>query len=376
MALADMFKVNVQPKTASTASSLQSAFSDYLGLTQQGIDSANQALEDKARSIAQLKSVSPETLQSALGSGNLMSASLGFNNVSDIRGMLPEEYQSMIAPRELPSQILQRNLKLADEVKGTPELRRNLMEAAIRGHSSTIANQDRAGGYAGSSQGRKEEQDFRAAENFRGDQFLADKFNKELTFRDKQHSEDIAERRADRALRSSEMVYRQKMDKALLDAARSGQAATMPIDDKITNDIVSLAAVTSPGYVTKDATTNKVSFNLQKLAKDVAKLPKDTTGSYKVPPQLKNAVTGLLQVSTQGRRLGDRLTITGLENAVGGHKVLYMGKDGLYGEITDTNGIILGYTDRPIVYYPGSAQTRRSSSGSAGEVEGYPKYKQ
>ncbi len=121
-----------QPKT------LAQLMDEQRGLTNQTVKDVNRQTMFDLGSVANLRSVSPETLQNVIGSDSFLSASTGFNNPEDLLGMTPENYQKMVMPNQQnPVQMLQSYQNLADSVTGMPQTKATLSDA-VKSNSQNL----------------------------------------------------------------------------------------------------------------------------------------------------------------------------------------------------------------------------------------------
>lgn len=104
----------------------------YSGKASNALEQAFMDSQKQTANLNNIRSASPEALQFATKDPNGVTAALGFQDAGEILGMSPAQYQTMLAPKETPTQILQRNLNMADQITGAPELRKNLQSGIDR----------------------------------------------------------------------------------------------------------------------------------------------------------------------------------------------------------------------------------------------------
>lgn len=148
--VAEFFKVNpitVSPAPAYQGSDFATAQDTYNRNVNPLVDAQNANYINQMLKLNQMPIVPTQTVQDIINSGKLVSASTGFNDPGELRGLTPDQY-AQISNNQNPMQILNSGIDLADKVHGVSDFKRN-MNPALAAANSAKLQAIHAGGSAG-----------------------------------------------------------------------------------------------------------------------------------------------------------------------------------------------------------------------------------
>lgn len=310
------------------------------------------AYEDRVSQIADIRSVTPEQVYAATQNPAAITASIGFQDPTQLMGMMPEEYMRMLGPKETPTQILNRNLDLLDKVTNMPERRKLLSDAASR-NNSAMSQMFGNAAQVGSQSDLARNKDIGDIEEKRASlQLRADEANKNSYFQE----EGLKIQKENLRIKKAQIETNTRYLKQIADAAKTG-SASMPLDKNYDYIKRQELYTTTPEYFKKDDNGQPLGVDWDTVNKEAASAPSGGTS------QLRNFAHGYLQLKANGRPFNETIPLGSLSNVFRGWQGVRLKPEGWFGVMVDKDGKISQMTKQPLV--PFGSLGKSSTAGGA-----------